>query len=102
MQDKKKKVGCIMQIMSPEEFKNWVKQEISREASEPDYFPVGAKRTLNVLKGVARDKSMKRWRSFFLRHGKAYCRNPTRRRAIALRNWGFKARIPGKKKGKKN
>jgi hypothetical protein len=85
--------------MSVKQYKSWVKDKRSREASLPGFFDGGVERTINVLDGSATKASVAKWRAFKARHGTQYCANPTPRRAIALRNWGIAAPIP-KKGGK--
>lgn len=80
--------------MSLKEYKKWVKRPESREASLPSFFPSGVKRTINVLEGDAQQRSVDKWESFGARHYAQFKNNPTRRRAIALRNWGFKVGVP--------
>jgi len=84
-------------VMSVSEYKNWIKKPIARQASLPDFFNNGGvERTINVLEGDAINKSVTRWKSFGARHYAAYKENPTFKRAVALRNWGFKVRVPKK------
>lgn len=80
--------------MSVQEYANWLKDKRSREASLPSFFNGGTQRTKNVLSGKATKASVAKWQSFKARHGTAYCRKPTYKRAIALRNWGIAAKIP--------
>ena len=80
--------------MSIQEYKTWVKNPLSKQASLPSFFPSGVKRTINVLEGDAQQASIDKWRSFGARHFAQYKKNPTKKRAIALRNWGFKVAIP--------
>jgi hypothetical protein len=78
------------QKMSVKEFNTWLKNPESREASLPEFFGKGVKRTRNVLAGTATDASVAKWKSFIARHGAAFEQNPTHRRAIAIQNWGWK------------
>lgn len=84
--------------MSLKEYKNWIQQPIARKASQPKFFPTGVKRTINVLEGDAHESSVNKWKSFGARHFTQYKNNPTERRRIALRNWGFDVnKVPGEK-----
>lgn len=80
--------------MSVEQYKAWVKNPDSRKASLPSFFPNGVRRTINVLEGDAKQKSVDKWESFGARHYAQYKKNPTERRAIALRNWGYQVKVP--------
>ncbi len=84
--------------MSPSEYSKWVKDERSRDASLPSFFGSGKERTLNVLKGKANPESESKWKSFGARHGASFCENPTYRRGVALRNWGYAVSLKGLKK----
>ena len=84
--------------MSPQEYKKWMRDFRKRDASLPSFFGVGEKRTLNVLEGDASPKSIKRWESFKARHGTQFCKKPTYKQAIALRNWGISVSLRGLKK----
>lgn len=75
--------------MSVREYKRWIEDSESRDASLPEFFGKGTKRTLNVLKGNARKESVLKREAFLSRHFAEYCRNPTFRRRVAIRNWGF-------------
>jgi len=85
---------CRISKMSLKEYNAWVRNPLSRQASLPSFFENGVQRTRNVLKGVAKESSYARWRSFRARHGALFCDNPTFKRAIALRNWGFDVKVP--------
>lgn len=85
---------CDLTKMSLKEYMQWIKTPESREASLPEFFGAGVARTKNILKGTASQKSLIKWRSFGARHGKQFCVEPTRKRAIALRNWGYDVKIP--------
>jgi hypothetical protein len=76
--------------MTPIEYENWLKNKTSREASLPEFFKTGVPRTRNILAGNATESSVSKWKSFIARHGAAFKENPTRRRAIAIQNWGWK------------
>lgn len=76
--------------MSVKEFNTWINNPHSREASLPEFFGKGIKRTRNVLAGTATDASVAKWNSFIARHGASFARTPTHRRAIAIQNWGWK------------
>ena len=80
--------------MSVKKYEKWIKKPKAKRASLPNFFDSGVKRTMNVLEGDAKSESFKRWRSFGARHYAAFQKNPTPRRAIALRNWGFDVKIP--------
>jgi hypothetical protein len=82
--------------MSVSEYKKWLKDKRRFDASLPGFFPLGAKRTVNVLEGDSTEASKAKWQSFKARHGKQYCKKPTYKRAIALRNWGIAVKIPKK------
>lgn len=84
---------CRFKSMSLQEFDNWIAQPEAKEASLPHFFDYGVTRTRNILKGTATKKSVKKRQSFIARHGAQHCKNPTRRRAIAIRNWAFKTKI---------
>lgn len=75
--------------MSLEEYKKWVSNPIARKASLPSFFPGGVNRTINVLEGDALFSSVKKRDSFLARHLASYCSNPTEKRRVAIRNWGF-------------
>ncbi|MFW6275093.1 MAG: hypothetical protein ACOC2M_00505 [bacterium] len=81
--------------MSLKQYEAWIKNPVSREASQPSFFPNGVRRTVNILQDDAKEKSFDKWRSFGARHYAEFKKNPTRKRAIALRNWGFDVKIPG-------
>lgn len=85
-----------MRKMSVQEYKAWIKNPLSREASLPSFFPNGVKRTINILEGDAKQSSINKWKSFRARHLASYKKNPTQRRAIALRNWGINVKVPKK------
>jgi len=78
-----------LKAMTLEQYKKWIENPESREASLPSFFPNGVNRTINVLKGTAKRKSVNKWKAFGARHYAAYCNKPTKKRRIALRNWGF-------------
>jgi len=80
--------------MSVSKYQEWIKKPKARRASQPSFFNNGIERTINVLEGDANQKSINKWRSFGARHYAAFKQNPTPRRAIALRNWGFDVKIP--------
>ncbi len=75
--------------MSVEEYKQWIKNPDSRKASLPSFFSNGVKRTINVLKGEAQADSVAKHKSFGARHYAQHLKNPTFRRSVALRNWGY-------------
>jgi len=75
--------------MGIDEYRDWMKRPISREASLPEFFVTGVPRTERVLLGTATPEEIAKWRSFGARHGVQYENDPTCRRAIALRNWAF-------------
>lgn len=73
----------------------WIKDPRAREASLTVFFNQGGvERTINILQGDAQQRSINKWRSFGARHYTQFKKNPTRKRAIALRNWGFQVAIP--------
>lgn len=78
-----------MRRMSVQEYKRWLRQPESREASLPNFFPSGVKRTINVLQGDANQSSINKWNSFKARHVTAYNQNPTSRRRFTIKNWGI-------------
>ena len=80
--------------MSLGEYKKWMKNPLSTMASLPEFFDKGVKRTIRVLKGTATESEKAKWRSFGARHYAQYKKNNTCRRAIALRNWGYRIRLP--------
>lgn len=75
--------------MSQNEYITWIKKTESRKASLPSFFKNGVKRTLNILKGKGNQKSIIKRESFLARHLPQYYENPTEKRRIAIRNWGF-------------
>jgi predicted HD phosphohydrolase len=85
---------CKLRKMSVAEYQEWIKDKRKKDASLPNFFGNGEQRTLNVLKGNATKKSENKWSSFKARHGANYCKNPSYREAIALRNWGIAVKIP--------
>ena len=78
------------QKMSVKEFNNWLKNPHAHEASLPQFFKTGVPRTRRVLAGEGTEYSINKWKSFIARHGAAFAKNPTHRRAIAIQNWGWK------------
>jgi len=80
--------------MSVQEYRSWTRNPCSRDASKKSFFPAGVNRTINVLSGDATRRSMARWYSFGSRHYAQYKKKPTYRRAVALRNWGFRVPVP--------
>lgn len=83
-----------MRKMTVQEYKKWIKNPMSRQASLSSFFNGGVKRTINILEGDAKPSSVSKWNSFKARHLTQFKKNPTARRAIALRNWGIKVKIP--------
>lgn len=83
--------------MSVEEYKTWIKSKQARDASLPNFFNGGVERTINVLEGDATQASVNKWRSFGARHYAQQQQNPTYRRSVALRNWGYAVPIIKKK-----
>ena len=88
------KAYSLPRKMSVQEYKRWIKNPCSRDASQKKFFPTGVKRTINVLEGDATQKSFGKWYSFGSRHYAQYKKNPTYKRAVALRNWGFDVELP--------
>jgi len=88
---------CSLRAMSSEHYRKWLKDKRRFDASLPSFHDFGFKRTLNVLEGTATKESVAKWKAFKARHGEAYCRKPTYKRAVALRNWGVAVAIPPKK-----
>jgi len=80
---------CNFPSMTKSEYIKWMKNPTSKEASLPEFFSKGIKRTTNVIEGRATEASVKKRDSFLARHGAQYCKNPTARRRIAIKNWGF-------------
>lgn len=80
--------------MTLSEYFRWISRPIAKEASLPSFFPNGVSRTINILKNRATASSRAKWRSFGARHYPQYLKKPTRKRAIALRNWGFRVPLP--------
>lgn len=91
-------MGILPPSMTPREYKKWLKDPRSRAASEKDFFPSGAERTLNVLEGDAIDRSVAKRRSFGARHYAQFKENPTFKRGVALRNWGYDVNVPKRKR----
>jgi len=84
------KIKKLPKVMTLKEYKEWIKNPLSKQASLKSFFPNGVKRTINILKGNANKGSVSKWKSFGTRHYAQYKKNPTLKRKIALRNWGFK------------
>lgn len=83
---------CKFTKMTVSEFDKWIDNPESRKASLPEFFGKGVRRTRNVLAGNATDASVTKWKSFIARHGANYCRNPTARQRIAIKNWGYRVK----------
>jgi len=84
----------LPRVFTLREYKRWLRDRRSRDASLPSFFDSGVKRTLNILRGVAFEKSVSKWRSFGSMQYAMYLKKPSYKRAIALRNWGFNVRMP--------
>ena len=84
--------------MTVQEFNSWISSPKAKNASLPEFFEYGVDRTRNVLKGTAQERSVKKRKSFIARHGAQYCKNPTARRRIAIKNWGYNVKkLPNEK-----
>lgn len=79
----------MVRSMSVKEYKAWIKKPMARCASLPKFFSSGVKRTINVLEGDASESSVAKRRAFLARHLAQYKKNPTLKRRIAIKNWGF-------------
>jgi len=88
----------MVRSMTVREYDKWVRNPKSRCASLPRFFMGGVERTRNVIKGDATISSIQKREAFLKRHLASYKRNPTERRRIAIKNWGFAL---GPKRGEK-
>jgi len=86
---KTKKQVKVPEKLSLVVYLNWVNTPQAKSVSQPNFFPNGVIRTINILKGKANEPSVKKWRSFGARHYAQYLSNPTARRRYALKNWGY-------------